>query len=51
MFPDGDFYAFLTEDMTEGTFGHVHLRSPPDAKAGISAQQLVAGQAITEVNW
>jgi hypothetical protein len=22
VFPDGDYYAFLTEDMTEGTFGH-----------------------------
>ena len=22
VFPDGDYYAFLTEDTTEGTFGH-----------------------------
>ncbi|GAA4965938.1 DUF2716 domain-containing protein [Actinoplanes utahensis] len=22
VFPNGDFYVFLTEDMTEGTFGH-----------------------------
>jgi hypothetical protein len=22
VFPDGDYYAFLTEDLTEGTFGH-----------------------------
>lgn len=22
VFPDGDFHVFLTEDMTEGTFGH-----------------------------
>jgi hypothetical protein len=28
VFPDGDYYAFLTEDLTEGTFGHPWEQTP-----------------------
>jgi hypothetical protein len=46
VFPNGDYYAFLTEDMTAGTFGH-----PWEQTLRVFGDQLVSALAPMLSSW